>query len=169
MLIGNFLIIYLIFARLIELRLSHNNTKKLLGLGAKEFFPFHYKFIVLFHAFFLIYFFVNSFFVDDIDFYFLLAFFFIQILRYKTLSDLGEYWTTRIIVLENAPLTNNGIYKYLKHPNYIIVFIEVFLVCLIFYDYLALVFFSSINLFLLIIRIYYEEKANKHRIKHLKS
>ena len=87
-------------------------------------------------------------------------------MRYKTLSDLGEYWTTRIIVLENAPLTNNGIYKYLKHPNYIIVFIEVFLVCLIFYDYLALVFFSSINLFLLIIRIYYEEKANKHRIIH---
>ena len=169
MLIGNFLIIYLIFARLIELRLSHNNTKKLLGLGAKEFFPFHYKFIVLFHTFFLIYFFVNSFFVDDIDFYFLLAFFFIQILRYKTLSDLGEYWTTRIIVLENVPLTNNGIYKYLKHPNYIIVFIEVFLICLIFHDYLALVFFSSINLFLLIIRIYYEEKANKHRIKHLKS
>lgn len=166
MLIGNFLIIYLIFARLIELRLSHNNTKKLLGLGAKEFFPFHYKFIVLFHTFFLIYFFVNSFFVDDIDFYFLLAFFFIQILRYKTLSDLGEYWTTRIIVLENAPLTNNGIYEYLKHPNYIIVFIEVFLICLIFHDYLALVFFSSINLFLLIIRIYYEEKANKHRIKH---
>ena len=166
MLIGNFLIIYLIFARLIELRLSHNNTKKLLGLGAKEFFPFHYKFIVLFHTFFLIYFFVNSFFVDDMDFIFLLAFFFIQILRYKTLSDLGEYWTTRIIVLENVPLTNNGIYKYLKHPNYIIVFIEVFLICLIFHDYLALVFFSSINLFLLIIRIYYEEKANKHRIKH---
>ena len=67
---------------------------------------------------------------------FLLAFFFIQILRYKTLSDLGEYWTTRIIVLENAPLTNNGIYEYLKHPNYIIVFIEVFLICLIFHDYL---------------------------------
>ncbi len=166
MLIGNFLIIYLIFARLIELRLSHNNTKKLLGLGAKEFFPFHYKFIVLFHTFFLIYFFINSFFVDDMDFYLLLVFFFIQILRYKTLTDLGEYWTTRIIVLENAPLTSNGIYKYLKHPNYIIVFIEVFLICLIFYDYLALVFFSSVNLFLLSIRIYYENKANKQRIKN---
>lgn len=166
MLIDNFLIIYLITARLIELRISKKNTQKLLDRGAKEFFPFHYKFIVLFHFFFIVYFFIKSFYVQVIDFNILFVFFLIQILRYKIISDLGEYWTTRIIVLEKEPMSKKGIYKYLKHPNYIVVFIEIFLICLIFYDYPGLLFFSFINLVLISIRIYYEEKANKNRIKN---
>ena len=63
-------------------------------------------------------------------------------------------------------MSKKGIYKYLKHPNYIVVFIEIFLICLIFYDYPGLLFFSFINLVLISIRIYYEEKANKNRIKN---
>lgn len=165
MLIGNILIIYVIFARLVELLISHKNTKRLLARGAKEFFPFHYKFIVFFHIFFVIYFFIKSFFVYEIDFNLLFFFSLIQILRYKILFDLGEYWTTKIIVLEKVAMINTGIYKYLKHPNYVIVFLEVLLICLIFYDYLALFFFSLVNLFLIFIRIFYEELANKNRPK----
>ena len=163
--IDNFLIIYLILARLIELIISKRNTKKLLEQGAKEYYSFHYRFIVIFHVLFILYFLIKSLFINYINIELLIIFLFLQILRYKILFDLGKYWTTRIIVLKNMPLINKGIYKYLKHPNYLVVFMEVFLICLIFFDYQALLFFSAINLILIFIRIRYENRANNIRLK----
>lgn len=163
--IDSFLVIYLIVARLIELVISKKNTRKLFEQGAIECYAFHYKFIVLFHVTFIIYFLIKSFFIYKININLLVVFFIIQIFRYKVLYDLGKYWTTRIIVLKNKPLINSGIYKYLKHPNYLIVFIEIFLICLIFFDYEALLYFSMVNLLLIFVRIYFEEKANKNRLK----
>ena len=163
--IGNFLIIYIILARLIELIISKRNTKKLLEQGAKEYYSFHYRFIVIFHVLFILYFLIKSLFINYINIELLIIFLFLQILRYKILFDLGKYWTTRIIVLKNMPLINKGIYKYLKHPNYLVVFMEVFLICLIFFDYQALLFFSAINLILIFIRIRYENRANNIRLK----
>ena len=163
--IDNFLVLYLITARLIELVISYKNTKELLKFGAVEYYSFHYKLIVLFHSFFITYFFVKSLLVEKINFDLLILFFLIQILRYKILFDLGKSWTTRIIVMKNKPLVKNGLYKYFKHPNYFVVFIEVLLICMIFFDYKALLYFSIINLLLIFIRIYYEDKANNCRPK----
>ena len=84
-------------------------------------------------------------------------------MRIKVIYDLGEYWTTRIIVLESKKLVKTGIYKYLKHPNYVVVFFEVIFLCLFFGDYIALIFFSVVKSLLLTVRIYYEEKANSNR------
>ena len=97
---------------------------------------------------------------------YLYIFILIQFLRYKIILDLGEYWTTRIIVI-NKPLINSWIFKYLRHPNYIVVFFEIFLICLFFNDFVSLIFFSLINLILIIVRIYFEEKANKFRREKL--
>tara|TARA_Y100000813_G_scaffold191007_1_gene167652 strand:+ start:217 stop:546 length:330 start_codon:yes stop_codon:yes gene_type:complete len=93
----------------------------------------------------------------------LLIFILIQFLRYKIIYDLGKFWTTKIIVLKDVPLVKSGVYKFLRHPNYMIVFVEVFLVCLIFFDYQALIFFTLSNLVLLLVRIHYEDKANRTR------
>ena len=51
--VGIILMIYLIILRILELFLSKYNTEKLIKDGAKEFYPFHYKFIVVFHSIFL--------------------------------------------------------------------------------------------------------------------
>ena len=59
------LISYLIICRIVELLISRRNTTRLIKEGAKEFFPFHYKFLVLFHITFIIYFMIKSF--DNID------------------------------------------------------------------------------------------------------
>jgi len=158
--IANFLIFYLIFSRIIELMISNFNTKKLLKKGAMEYFPHHYKFIVFFHVFFIIYFLIKSFQIIQIDNKLLIIFFFIQVLRYKIIFDLGKNWTTRIIVSKNIPLVKTGFYRFLKHPNYVVVYIEVFLICLIFYDYRALLIFTLLNQILILVRIYYENKAN---------
>ena len=165
-LIDSFLIFYIILTRVFELFLSAKNTKRLLNSGAKEFYPQHYKFIVFFHICFITYFFYKSFDVNYINLYLLLVFFVFQLLRYKIIYELGKYWTTRIIVI-NEPLVNTWIFKKFRHPNYLIVFIEVLLVCLMFKDIYALLFFSLMNGILISLRIFYEEKANSFR-KNLK-
>ncbi len=161
-LIDSLLIFYIILTRIFELFLSARNTKKLLNSGAKEFYPHHYKFIIFFHIFFITYFFYKSFETNYINLYLLFVFFIFQLLRYKIIYDLGKYWTTRIIVIQE-PLINTWIFKKFRHPNYLVVFIEVFLVCLIFNDIYALLFFSLINGILISLRVFYEEKANNFR------
>ena len=157
------LISYLIICRIVELLISRRNTTRLIKEGAKEFFPFHYKFLVLFHITFIIYFMIKSFDNIDLDYRYIFLFIFIQLVRFKIIFDLGKYWTTRIIVVEKKKLIKTGIYRFFRHPNYIVVFFEIILICIIFNDYEALLYFSLINTILIFIRIYYEERANKNR------
>ena len=160
--VDTYLMIYVIFSRLFELVLSKKNTKRLLEEGAKEYFEFHYKFIVLFHIVFVSFFLIKSFFTSSLNIQYLYIFFFLQIFRYFIIYELGKFWTTRILVI-NKPLVKTWIFRYLRHPNYIVVFLEITLICLFFNDFYSLFFFSTINSILICIRIYYEEKANKFR------
>lgn len=163
--IGNFLVLYIIISRVFELILSYINTKNLIQKGAKECYREHYKFIVMFHLIFVFYFLYKSLHITNLNLYFFYLFILLQFIRYKVIFDLGKYWTTRIIVLESVPLLKNGMYKYFKHPNYFVVLLEIFFVCIIFQDISAMVVFLSIKIILLKIRISCENKANKNRIK----
>ena len=154
--------VYIIFARLFELVLSKKNTTKLLEKGAEEYYSFHYKFIVLFHIVFIVFFLAKSFSNSIFNIEYFYAFLLVQIFRYKIIYDLGEFWTTRILVI-NKPLVKTWMFRYLRHPNYIVVFLEVILICLFFNDFYSLTVFSVINTILIAIRIFFEEKANKSR------
>ena len=155
--------VYIIFARFFELILSKKNTTKLLQKGAKEFYGFHYKFIVLFHIVFIVFFLAKSFSNSTFNINYLYVFFIVQIFRYKIINDLGEFWTTKILVI-NKPLVKTWMFRYLRHPNYMVVFLEVILVCLFFNDFYSLIVFSVINSVLIATRIFFEEKANKFRL-----
>ena len=155
--------VYIIFARFFELILSKKNTTKLLQEGAKECYGFHYKFIVLFHIVFIVFFLAKSFSNSIFNINYLYVFFIVQIFRYKIIYDLGEFWTTKILVI-NKPLVKTWMFRYLRHPNYIVVFLEVILVCLFFNDFYSLIVFSVINTVLIATRIFFEEKANKFRL-----
>ena len=161
--IDTYLMVYIIFARFFELILSKKNTSKLLQKGAKECYGFHYKFIVLFHIIFIVFFLAKSFSNSIFNTNYLYVFFIVQIFRYKIIYDLGEFWTTKILVI-NKPLVKTWMFRYLRHPNYIVVFLEVILVCLFFNDFYSLIVFSVINSVLIATRIFFEEKANKFRL-----
>ena len=156
--IDTYLMVYIIFARFFELILSKKNTTKLLQEGAKERYGFHYKFIVLFHIVFIVFFLAKSFSNSIFNINYLYVFFVAQIFRYKIIYDLGEFWTTKILVI-NKPLVKTWMFRYLRHPNYIVVFLEVILVCLFFNDFYSLIVFSVINSVLIATRIFFEEKA----------
>ena len=130
------LIIYIILTRIFELFLSKKNTERLLQEGATEYYKSHYKFIVFFHIIFLSFFFIKSLSNTIINIEYLYIFFLVQILRYKIIYELGNFLTTRILVI-NKPLVKTWVFRYLRHPNYIVVFLEVILVCLFFNDFLS--------------------------------
>jgi methyltransferase len=110
--------------RLMELWLARRNTSALLARGACEFAPRHYPAIVLLHALWLVslWFFGWA---HPLSSIWLMIFLALQGLRIWILVTLGPRWTTRIIVLPGAPLVANGPYRFLSHPNYLVVIGEI--------------------------------------------
>jgi methyltransferase len=110
--------------RLMELWLARRNTSALLARGACEFAPRHYPAIVLLHALWLasLWFFGWA---HPLSSIWLAIFLALQGLRVWILVTLGPRWTTRIIVLPGAPLVANGPYRFLSHPNYLVVIGEI--------------------------------------------
>ena len=89
----------------------------------------------------------------------------LQIFRAWILLSLGARWTTRIIVLKDAPLVRAGPYRYLKHPNYWLVCAEVTVLPLIFGAWPLALIFSALNGALLYHRIRVENAALEGQAK----
>jgi methyltransferase len=154
---------FLIIQRLGELVIAKRNEKRMFARGAVEYDRSGYKYIVMMHTlFFLSLMSEYQFFSKELNPYWwiLLPIFLItQVARYWAISSLGEYWNTRIIVLKGSPLIKKGPYKFLKHPNYIVVGIELAVIPLIFSCYFTAIFFTILNIILLNRRIRIESRA----------
>lgn len=71
-----------------------------------------------------------------------------QTLRYLAIRTLSERWSTRIYVVPDAPLIKHGIYRFVRHPNYLGVILEIASVPLLHAAYgTAVVFLWPILLF----------------------
>ena len=110
--------------RLAELVLARRNTAALLAQGAYEVAPGHYWLIVALHAAWLGGLWVMGW-SAPIDLGWLAVFLMLQAGRIWVLGTLGRRWTTRIIVLPGAPLVTTGPYRFLTHPNYVVVIGEI--------------------------------------------
>ncbi len=83
----------------------------------------------------------------------LAVFFVAQGLRLWVLATLKERWTTRIIVLPGEPLVRRGPYRFLSHPNYVVVAIELAALPLAFGLVGFAALFTVLNALVLAIRI----------------
>ena len=146
--------------RLGELALARHNTSRLLAQGAVEHAPGHYVLIVALHTAWLVGLWLLAW-NRSIDTAWLLVFVVLQGLRVWVLATLGPRWTTRIIVLPGAPLVKKGPYRFLSHPNYVVVIGEIAVLPLVFgLSWFALIF-SALNAAVLWIRIRAENAALK--------
>ncbi len=84
-----------------------------------------------------------------------------QAARIWCLTSLGKFWNTKIIILPGADVVRKGPYKWIRHPNYLIVTIELLILPLLFGAYFTAVIYSLLNLWMLSVRIPVEEKALK--------
>ncbi len=144
--------------RLAELMLSQRNTKRLLARGAHEVAPEHHPFMVMLHASWLAVLWLLGP-GPPIEIIPLILFALLQLGRVWVIATLGERWTTRIIVLPGAPLLKTGPYRWVNHPNYLIVIGEFAVLPLVFDLPVVAIVFSLLNGLLLWVRISAENKA----------
>lgn len=160
-----YLIIFLTLQRIVELFISKRNEKWLLSQGAVEYGKDHYKYIVILHVSFGLSMMLEytltrqNFELGLINYVFLVILVILQIFRVIILSTLGKFWNTRILRISDVPLVQRGIYKYIRHPNYLLVISEIFVIPMIFDLYWSAIIFTILNLVVLNIRIKEENKA----------
>jgi methyltransferase len=149
--------------RLLELLYSRRNERKLRARGAVERGRGHYPVMVAVHTLWLV-----STLVEglqrgpDIPAWWpvpLAAFLLVQPLRYWVILSLGMNWNTRVLVIPGGKLVRRGPYRYLPHPNYVVVAVEVLTFPLIFGAWITAIVFSLLNAALLYVRIKAENRA----------
>ena len=89
----------------------------------------------------------------------LVAFLLVQPLRYWAIVSLGMNWNTRILVVPGGKVVRSGPYRYLTHPNYVVVAVEILTFPLIFGAWTTAIVFSILNAALLFVRIRTENRA----------
>jgi methyltransferase len=151
--------------RLLELRYSRRNERRLRMKGAVERGAGHYPVMVGIHALWLV-----STLVEDLlrgpetPWWWpvpLAAFLLVQPLRYWAILSLGEGWNVRVLVVPGRRLVRSGPYRYFTHPNYVVVVVEVLALPLIFGAWVTALVFSVLNAAFLFVRIREEERALK--------
>ncbi|MFA3875710.1 isoprenylcysteine carboxyl methyltransferase family protein [Streptomyces sp. MMCC 100] len=82
-----------------------------------------------------------------------------QALRWWCIASLGPYWNTRVIVVPGARLIGAGPYRFLRHPNYVAVVVEVAALPLVHSAWLTAAVFTVANSMLLTVRLRCENTA----------
>lgn len=148
--------------RLLELALSRRNERRLRARGAVERGRGHYPFIVVLHALWLAGTLAEGLLRPGFPPWWpaaLAAFLLAQPLRYWAILSLGERWSTRVLVVPGERPVRRGPYRYLRHPNYLAVVVEIFAFPMIFGAWAVAVAFSALNALALYVRVREEERA----------
>jgi methyltransferase len=153
------ILVLVLLQRLGELAYAQRNTSRLLARGAIEIGRRHYPLLVLLHASWLLTLFVAVPQDAPINWPLLAVFVVLQGLRLWVVATLGPYWTTRIVTLPGAALVRSGPFRFVRHPNYIVVIGEIAVLPLVFGAWRIAIVFSLLNLALLAWRIRIEEQA----------
>ena len=149
--------------RLFELVLARGNERKTRARGAVERGRVHYSSIVALHVLWLVSTLVEGL-LRGPDFppYWpvpLALFLLVQPLRYWAVFSLGENWNTKILIVPGAKLVRRGPYRYLSHPNYVVVVVEILVFPLIFGAWVTALVFTALNAVVLYVRIREENRA----------
>ena len=141
-----------------ELLLSRRNTQRLMARGAVEVAPRHYPLMVAVHASWLtaLWGFGHD---ESVNPLALAAYLALQGLRAWVMATLGARWTTGIVVLPNEPLVARGPYRFLRHPNYVVVAGEIATLPLMLGLPWIAAIFTILNALVLFIRIRAENRA----------
>ena len=152
------LLAFLTVQRLAELAWARANTARLRAVGAVEVGAAHYPVMVALHTVWLL-----SLWAFGWDralvWSWVAAFLVLQAGRVWVLATLGRRWTTRVLVVPGETLVARGPYRFVSHPNYVVVALEIFVAPLALGLWGVGLAFGLANLLLLAWRIRVEGRA----------
>jgi len=148
----------------VELVIAQRNAARAFAAGAIEVGRRHYRAMVVFHTAFLISCAVERTVrghgaIPIVAAAAIAAEIFAQALRYWVIFTLGERWNTRIIVLPGAAPVTGGPFRFVRHPNYVAVALEMIALPMIGGAWITAIVFSIGNAILMMVRIPAEERA----------
>ena len=142
--------------RIVELVISKRNASIAFGKGGVEYGFRHFPFMVVLHTGLLLaclaeVFLLGRTFIPVLGWPMLAVTLLAQAGRYWCIASLGEQWNTRVIVVPGAGrVAARGPYRWLKHPNYVIVAIEGIALPLVHTAWVTAIAFTVLNAILLL-------------------
>ncbi|MDD0852929.1 isoprenylcysteine carboxylmethyltransferase family protein [Halobacteriovorax sp. GB3] len=165
-----FYVIFLatVIQRLFELRLSKKNEKSMIASGGEVIYKKDIPFMMALHTLWfvslLVEFNMKVVQFDIVIFAPFIFFFFLgQLFRYLAITELKGRWCTKVIDMKGAMPIASGVYKVIRHPNYLGVILEFVALPLAFELYFTAGVFSLLNLFFVFHRISVENKLYYER------
>ena len=141
-----------------ELLVSARNTKALIRSGASERAPDQYPFMIALHATWLLSLWLLAW-NREVGLWWIPLLALLQVGRFWTMRTLGSRWTTRIIIPRDAAPLVSGPYRFVRHPNYLVVAVELPCISLALGLAWHAVLFGALNLAMLSWRIREEDRG----------
>ena len=141
-----------------ELLVSARNTKALIRAGASERAPDQYRFMIALHATWLVSLWLLAW-SREVGLWWIPLLALLQVGRFWTMRTLGSRWTTRIIIPRDATPLVSGPYRFVRHPNYLIVAVELPCISLALGLAWHAALFGALNLAMLSWRIREEDRG----------
>lgn len=148
------LVVVIVIQRISELRLAKRNLDWALARGGRLIAEPHYVLFFVLHTGWLLAWPFEAWLRGPVLGLawpaFLLGFIAAEGLRYWAIASLGPRWNTKIVVLDGAPLIRTGPYRFIAHPNYVAVALELVCVPLIFGAWVTALICTVLNAALLL-------------------
>jgi methyltransferase len=148
--------------RVAELQVSRRHQRELARCGARKQSDPHYGWMIALHAGVLVgaaleVMLLRRPFIAWLAFSALLLFVFATLLRWWVIRTLGVHWNTEVV--NSAPLgvVSDGPFRWIRHPNYLGVFVELAALPLIHTGWITAAFASAANAIVLRNRLRIEE------------
>jgi methyltransferase len=145
--------------RLGELVIARRNTRRLLERGGREVGASHYPLFIVLHVTWIAAMAILIPFDRAANANLIAVYLLLQLARVWVITSLGPYWTTRIITMDGDPIVRRGPYRFMRHPNYLVVGMEIAVLPLAFGAWRIALVFSILNALLIGYRIRIEEHA----------
>ena len=150
--------------RLIELRLSRRHQRQLAGRGAGKVVEPHFRWMVLLHGGVLLgaaleVRLLRRRFIRALGAPMGILWLLANALRWWVIRTMGQHWNVEVIDSTRLGVVTSGPFRYIRHPNYLAVAVEVFALPLIHTAWLTAAVLGGANLAVLAVRIRAEDRA----------
>lgn len=158
------LVLFVAGLRLAELVVARRNERVARARGGIEVGRGHYPVMVALHAFFLAgtlgeVLFLQTRYAPALALCMLFVLALASALRAWVIHTLSWRWTTRVIVVPGLPAIRSGPFRWIRHPNYLAVALEIVALPLAHGAWRSALLFSALNAALMVVRIRSEERA----------